>query len=308
MTLTLLVYPKLLNLKLLIMNSNKEKKVKKNYRINFRTKLFLLDRPISKLPSNRLPTKGNVIRYLQYLKTPKAHKFKPTGFQAGCKQGRGTSDLKCKNTECDSQQRCAASSVIDIWMAAGFENKILTGRAVKNQICNLNERYVALLRKNVWTQNSGNELPNSKLESFLEECDQLFDISVPGIIEKIRNDRILDETARDEDIEFYKDQKSARKMYIDLDKPDRNLEKTIKMQQFRQERKNRMQMKLNTEVVESCPSDDILAYSDKSDVDASGIDESSSDDSDVESLDRSFRRQSKSKGAGKPKVKYKLEQ
>jgi hypothetical protein len=280
------------------MNSEKPKKVKKKYRTNPRSKLYLLDRPICKLPANKLPTIGQVIQYLQYLKSPLSTKFHPTAFHAGCKLADGTSELKCKNTVCEGKQRCATSSVIDTWKEAGFDGHIYTGRTVMARIVKLQKKYSKLIAKKSWTPDS-KELSKDE-QSFIEESDKLFDISLPGFENRIQNDRLRDLSAREEDLEFYKDQLSERKMFIDLTKQDMHLEEAIKRQNFRQDRENRMIKAKNAEVKESIPSNDILmASSDESDIEASV--DSSSDDSDVEKLDRSFSRQSKSKI--KPKVK-----
>ena len=284
------------------MNSEKLKKVRKKYRTNPRSKLYLLDRPICKLPANKLPTIGQVLRYLLYLKSPLSTKFQPTAFHAGCKLADGTSELKCKNTVCEGKQRCATSSVIDTWKEAGFDGHIYTGRTVMAKIIKLQKKYSKLIAKKSWTLAS-KELSKDE-KSFIEESDNLFDISLPGFENRIQNDRLRDLSAREEDLEFYRDQKSERIMFIDLEKPDMHLEEAIKRQNFRQDRENRMKKAKNAEVEESIPSNDILmASSDESDIDASVDSSSSSDDSDVEKLDRSFSRQSKSKEVGKPKVK-----
>ena len=160
------------------MNSEKPKKVKKKYRTNPRSKLYLLDRPICKLPANKLPTIGQVVRYLQYLKSPLSTKFQPTAFHAGCKLADGTSELKCKNTVCEGKQRCATSSVIDTWKEAGFDGYIYKGRTVMAKIVKLQKKYNKLIAKKSWTLDL-KELTKDEI-GFIEESDKLFDISLPG--------------------------------------------------------------------------------------------------------------------------------
>jgi hypothetical protein len=99
--------------------------------------LFLLDRPLSQLPANTLPTNGQVLRYVQFLKSPLSFKFQPHATHAGCSQEHGGSDLSCKKAKCSSIHRCATSAVTDIWISAGFEDLILTGKAIKNRIVGL---------------------------------------------------------------------------------------------------------------------------------------------------------------------------
>ena len=230
-------------------------------------------------------------------------KFNSTASHAGCKQGNG-SDLKCKNTVCDGNKRCATSSVIDIWRAAGFEDLIVTGRTVMKRICILHKTYTALIAKKSWTENSKTKLSKQE-EDYIKESDELFDISLPDFFNKIEKDRMRDKDAKKEDIEFFNDQRNARKMYIDLAQPDMNLDSAIKRQKYRQDRDNYKGRHIDfSKMEESSTKYTVIDSSDESDGDAIVGDDSSSDDSGAEKLERSFSRtpQSKSKGE-KPKVK-----
>ena len=164
------------------MDSERKKKVRKKYRTNPRNNLYLLDKPICNLPANKLPTRGHVIRYLEYLKSPMSQKFKSTKFHAGCELGTKSSKLKCKNSVCAGEKRCATSAVIDIWTAAGFDSYIKTGGTIKKQIIALHKKYTLLLdrsRKHISPKFSKEE------EIFREESNKLFDISVPDFETKI---------------------------------------------------------------------------------------------------------------------------
>ena len=98
-----------------------------------RRKLYLLDRPVSQLPTNMLPTVGQVLRYIQFLKSPLSNKFQSTLIFAGCSQG-SSADLICKKfSKCKKDYRCVTSAVTDIWISAGFEDLIIKGKAIKKK-------------------------------------------------------------------------------------------------------------------------------------------------------------------------------
>ena len=46
-----------------------------------------------------------------------------------------------------------------------------------------------------------------KREEFSEKLDEMFDISIPGVEDRLEGDRLRDQEARDEDIRFLRDQK-----------------------------------------------------------------------------------------------------
>jgi len=63
-----------------------------------------------------------------------------------------------------------------------------------------------------WNSSEGNF---SKIQTeFLEESNTLFDISLANFEQKVNQDSFRSENAKDEDIQFYLDQKRERNMYI----------------------------------------------------------------------------------------------
>ena len=277
------------------------KRKKPNHSISARRKLFLLDRPLSQLPANTLPSNGQVLRYVQFLKSPLSSKFQPHATHAGCSQEHGGSDLSCKReAKCSSIHRCATSAVTDIWISAGFEDFILTGKAIKNRIVSLCKKYKTLVNSNnsrlIRNGKKSQEQLTNLEEKFVNESAELFDIAVKGFEKKIQSNSLISEKDRLDDLKFYHDQKKDRKMIINLSDPDIDLERRTKEAMIRKDREN-FQARYKKEDSNADEEADHLDSegSDCSDV-SFGISEGANfDDSEEERLDKSFKRQSKSK-------------
>ena len=69
-------------------------------------------------------------------------------------------------------------------------------------------------------------------EEFIEESNKLFDISVAKFEEKIGSGRLRSQEAKDEDIQFFLDQKGERNMYISSEL-DRAFESSVKNKEKR---------------------------------------------------------------------------
>ena len=95
------------------------------------------------------------------------------------------------------------------WVKAGIP--IINDLAILKKIKKLREDHRALAKNK--------KKPNSNLvqrELFSEKLDQLFDICVPDVEERLQVDRLRDQQARVEDLEFLEDQRDTerRKMCV----------------------------------------------------------------------------------------------
>ena len=101
-----------------------------------------------------------------------------------------------------------------MWNKAGFEDYIVSGTAVRDKMLKLHQKYSNLtkLKSLNWNSSLGNFTKIQ--EEFIEESNKLFDISVAKFEEKIGLDRLRSQEAKDEDIQFFLDQKGERNMYI----------------------------------------------------------------------------------------------
>nr|XP_047142679.1 uncharacterized protein LOC124816963 [Hydra vulgaris] len=118
------------------------KREKKKIQTNRRRLLFLLKYPINQLPIDQLPSIGIVLRYIQFIKSPRSLKFKSHKLIEACSQTFPGKDLICKGGLCKNpNNRCVTSLVMDVWNKAGFGEFILSGAAVRDKILKFHTKY-----------------------------------------------------------------------------------------------------------------------------------------------------------------------
>ena len=120
--------------------------------------------------------------------------LKPKSHEASCTEPTG----------CVSQVKCVVESVKSLWVRAGLP--IMSDYSISLKVTNLYEEWQRI-NKN---KNRMTATEQAKRDSFIYQLNSLFDISHPEIISLIKNDRLRSESAREEDIQFYHDQKSER--------------------------------------------------------------------------------------------------
>nr|XP_047141708.1 uncharacterized protein LOC124816441 isoform X2 [Hydra vulgaris] len=105
---------------------------KRKIQTNPRRLLFLLKYSINQLPLNQLPSIGNFLRYIQFIKSLRSLKFKSNKAIVACFQTFPGKDLICKGGLCrNPNHRCVIALVMDVWKKAGFGEFILSGAAVR---------------------------------------------------------------------------------------------------------------------------------------------------------------------------------
>ena len=160
----------------------KSSKEKRSYKAetNSRRYIYLLQYPLNELPKNKLPTIGNVLRYIQFLKCDRSVKFASTKDIIACPQGRGKA-LVCQEEKCKNPDRkCVVALVAEIWKSAGFGPFLLTGAIIRDKILKLHNKYAYL--KQLWSLNwdSSKDKLSKLQEDFIEDSNKLFDIAVPN--------------------------------------------------------------------------------------------------------------------------------
>ena len=146
--------------------------------------------------SGKLPKTADVLRYFFYRKNLPQFKFKPVNNVICCPMKSGLKVANCEgNPDCEVNSECVVRKVkVDgNWEASGLP--IIDDYAISLKIKKLNEQF-----KNI---DKNKKKPNSdikKREIFSKNMSQLFDISVQNAEEKIRQDRLRDTEAQDEDI------------------------------------------------------------------------------------------------------------
>lgn len=124
------------------------------------------------------------------------------------------------------------SAVLDLWKKAGFGSYVISGSAVRDKILKIQKKYSNLHRMKSLNWSSSPESYTQQQKQFVEDSDKLLDISVAGIEDKIRGDRLRSQEAKDEDIDFLCDQRSERKMYIS-EELDEHYENSLKNRERR---------------------------------------------------------------------------
>ena len=129
-----------------------------------------------------------------------------------------------------------------MWKKAGFEDYIVSGTAVRDKMLKLHQKYSNLtkLKSLNWNSSLGNFTKIQ--EEFIEESNKLFDISVAKFEEKIGSDRLRSQEAKDEDIQFFLDQKGERNMYISSEL-DKAFESSVKNKENRHRRMEEAKVK-----------------------------------------------------------------
>jgi len=144
----------------------------------------------------KLPLTGDVMRYFFHRKNLPEFKFKPVKTTICCSFKTGTNAANCQdNPMCTESSKCVVSKlrIEGNWNSSGIPT--IADLAIVNKIEKLNDQFKAL------DKNKKN--PNSDLlkrMEFSEKMDELFDISVPGVENKLVMDRLRKEQAREEDI------------------------------------------------------------------------------------------------------------
>ena len=75
---------------------------KRKYTVNTNPKrpIYLLEHSITELPTRQLPSVGNILRYIQFLKTPLSTKFQSNKFHVACPMKTGGYGLVCDDQPC----------------------------------------------------------------------------------------------------------------------------------------------------------------------------------------------------------------
>ena len=113
---------------------------------------------------------------------------------------------------------------------------------MRNKIIKLHDTYIKLGKLKNLNWDTCPSKFESIQEDFIESCDQLFDISVKYIEATIMGDRMHSKEAKQEDLEFFNDQKQERKMYISQE-TDADYEKSMELKKQRTDRMEKIKAK-----------------------------------------------------------------
>ena len=151
-----------------------------------KSEYFLIGRSLDRLTGSQLPTKRQVLQYFLHLK-----------------------DLK-KSSQQQVFNNVAAYDTIDgtfsFWAMARI--KTISHNNAEEKLIKLWKKYRNICKRT----NSTPEKLSSRQSDFHNELNELFDVAARDAIEEIKNNRLLNDNTKKEDIEFLKDQRTDRKM------------------------------------------------------------------------------------------------
>lgn len=209
------------------------------------TEIWLLGHVIESLPVNRLPTKGDVLRYFFFLKNGplKAEKY-----------------ALSNNSIFDK----VVDETIDVWTKTGIP--LQRKDKVKNKLVKLFESYRNLQRHK--------NRKNTQSRDFVESLNEYFYIAHNDATNFLKKDRLRDESRKTEDLEFLSAVKEGKRVLLgSLDKTySEKADKKVKRQ---------LLLKPMTEVMACSSSSAISEFTQVLDTDSENEEASPSDNEDL---------------------------
>ena len=185
----------------------------------------------------KLPLTRSVLQYFFHRKNLPEFKSKTLDQIICCNLSRSNFIADCENNpNCKDSSECVVKKVKNDgnWLKAGIP--IISDQAILKKVKKLHDEYKTLAKNK--------NKPNSNLlqrEKYSEILDELFDISVPGADSRLMMDRLRQDQARQEDLEFLADQRDVdrRKMCVGKQR-DVKYEKAILDKALRESRSDRV--------------------------------------------------------------------
>ena len=180
------------------------------------TTMHLLGRPLLTLNSlGKLPISGDVTRLVRGRQvTETSRSLKEI---ISCPLIKNTANASCL-THCQSESSpapCVVSAVkTDSWLLSGLPLK--KDKAIGIQITKIYTEWKNRCKDKGKSKVAGNIAVSAKDKKFIEDSNKVFDISVPNVRTVIAQDRLRSEEAKQNDLDFIKDQfEGDRNMVVD---------------------------------------------------------------------------------------------
>ena len=188
-------------------------------------------------PPGVLPTRGAVLRELQFKRNLPGNSKVPYKDLASCPIISGTSDPKCKDpggcSERDSEKRCTFSKIQTRYSEARVP--MVTAKVIVEKIVNMCDEYLKVKKRSADKSKMNQPGVIASRDRFIKELDEAFPAYHPEAEAKILSDPTLTEEMKQSDILFLKDQLSDRKFRFSG--RDKNYDKIIKKKTEAMERK-----------------------------------------------------------------------
>ena len=145
------------------------------------TDYFLIGKSESQISGGKLPTLGRVLRYLLHLK-----------------------EMSSKTSLLSVHISTVVDQVLPFWKMAGVET--ITNRSAEERLKKDFNTWISLCKSKNRTSD-----PRDKRKIFRNSLEKLWDIGSPNAIQIILQNRLLSSDKKNEDIDFYEDQRGERK-------------------------------------------------------------------------------------------------
>ena len=188
------------------------------------------------LPPGVLPTKGAVMKELQYKRNLPGNLKVPYKDLASCPFNDNV-EPKCKEPggclERDSEKRCTFSKIQTRYSEARVP--MVTAKVIVEKIVNMCDEYLKVKKRSADKSKMNQPGVIASRDRFIKELDEAFPAYHPEAEAKILSDPTLTEEMKQSDILFLKDQLSDRKFRFSG--RDKNYDKIIKKKTEAMERK-----------------------------------------------------------------------
>ena len=188
-------------------------------------------------PPGVLPTRGAVLRELQFKRNLPGNSKVPYKDLASCPLSQGTFEPKCTEpggcSERDSEKRCTFSKIQTRYSEARVP--MVTAKVIVEKIVNMCDEYLKVKKRSADKSKMNQPGVIASRDRFIKELDEAFPAYHPEAEAKILSDPTLTEEMKQSDILFLKDQLSDRKFRFSG--RDKNYDKIIKKKTEAMERK-----------------------------------------------------------------------
>ena len=164
---------------------------------------FLIGATETRISGSKLPTFGQVLRYLTHLK-----------------------EMSSDRSLLRSNISCVVQKFLSFWSMAGI--KTIHKRSAEIRLRKDHDEWLNLSKSK--TRSSD---PEGKREKFITALDKLWDIGALDAVEVINSNRLLTQEKKAEDIAFYEDRKGERKAV--MSGMDKVFQKGLRKQQLRKQ-------------------------------------------------------------------------
>jgi len=188
---------------------------RKKIRTRSATDYFLIGKSESRISGGKLPTFGQVLRYLQHLK-----------------------EMSCKTSPLSVHISTVVDQVLLFWKMAGIET--ITKRYVEERLKRDFNTWISLCK----SKNRSSD-PGNKREIFRNSLEKLWDIGSPNALQIILQNRLLSSEKKNEDIAFYEDQRGERKAV--MSGMDKVFQRGVQRQQERRSQHERYETETSSQ-------------------------------------------------------------